>query len=206
MWLVRENLEADGSSFPVQLTVAKVQYEIQWVFLVFSILHGARARTLQQFCTFCFHNLHRNPCKVLKDYALREILGCESRFPEKQKKSGRKTHQKRKEKSGEFPKSVRPTQKKHTRNLKKAPTFFGKNSNVFQEISYVFSGTSEILSQSEKSDFGRRGVKVVKAKKCKIPGKARVSHAREEKPQWRAAKWNKKRPSVSSHIARALPS
>ena len=34
----------------------------------------ARVCTLQQFCTFCFHNLHRNPCKALNYYILRGIF------------------------------------------------------------------------------------------------------------------------------------
>ena len=89
-----------------------------------------------------------------------------------------------------FPKRVRPTQKKHTRFLEKISDVFWKNSNVFQEISYVFSGTSEILSQSEKSDFGRRGVKVVKAKSAKSQGR-RARHTRVRKnPNEGVKNWN----------------
>ncbi len=37
-----------------------------------------------------------------------------------------------------FLKSVRPTQKKHTRNLKKAPTFFGKSPTFFKKSPTFF--------------------------------------------------------------------
>ena len=40
------------------------------------------------------------------------------------------------------------------------------------------------------------------SKKCKIPGKARASHAREEKPQWRSEELEWKRPAISSDKVR----
>ena len=75
-------------------------------------------------------------------------------------------HQKWKEMTGEF-------SKKSKTNTEKTYEKYGK-------ISYVFSGTSEILSQSEKSDFGMRGVKVVKAKSAKSQGR-RARHTRVRK-------------------------
>ncbi|MBF0946090.1 MAG: hypothetical protein HXK16_09665 [Alloprevotella sp.] len=101
-------------------------------------------------------------------------------FPEKQKKSGGKMHQKWKEMIGEFSKKCQTNTEKTYEKYGKISYVFWKNSNVFQEISYVFSGTSEILSQSEKSDFGRRGVKVVKAKSAKSQGR-RARHTRVRK-------------------------
>ena len=101
-------------------------------------------------------------------------------FPEKQKKSGGKMHQKWKEMTGEFSKKSKPNTEKTYEKYGKISYVFWKNSNVFQEISDVFSGTSEILSQSEKSDFGRRGVKVVKAKSAKSQGR-RARHTRVRK-------------------------
>ena len=92
-------------------------------------------------------------------------------------------HQKWKEMTGEFSKKSKP-------NTEKTYEKYGKISNVFQEISYVFSGTSEILSQSEKSDFGRRGVKVVKAKSAKSLGR-RARHTRVRKSPYEGVKnWN----------------
>ena len=87
-------------------------------------------------------------------------------FPVKQKKSGGKMHQKWKEMTGEF-------SKKSKTNTEKTYEKYGK-------ISYVFSETSEILSQSEKRDIGRRGVKVVKAKSAKSQGR-RACHTRVRK-------------------------
>ena len=80
-------------------------------------------------------------------------------------------HQKWKEMTGEFSKKSKTNTEKTYEKYGKISYVFWKNSNVFQEISYVFSGTSEILSQSEKNDFGRRGVKVVKAKSAKSQGR-----------------------------------
>ena len=73
--------------------------------------------------------------------------------------------------TGEFSKKSKTNTEKTYEKYGKISYVFWKNSNVFQEISYVFSGTSEILSQSEKSDFGMRGVKVVKAKSAKSQGR-----------------------------------
>ena len=89
-------------------------------------------------------------------------------------------HQKWKEMTGEFSKKSKTNTEKTYEKYGKISYVFWKNSNVFLEISYVFSGTSEILSQSEKSDFGRRGVKVVKAKSAKSQGK-RARHTRVRK-------------------------
>ena len=89
-------------------------------------------------------------------------------------------HQKWKEMIGEFSKKCQTNTEKTYEKYGKISYVFWKNSNVFQEISYVFSGTSEILSQSEKSDFGRRGVKVVKAKSAKSQGR-RARHTRVRK-------------------------
>ena len=101
-------------------------------------------------------------------------------FPEIQKKSGGKMHQKWKEMTGEFSKKSKTNTEKTYEKYGKISYVFWKNSNVFQEISYFFSGTLEILSQSEKSDFGRRGVKVVKAKSAKSQGRrARRTHVRK---------------------------
>ena len=88
--------------------------------------------------------------------------------------------QKWKEKSREFPKKSQTSTEKTYEKYGKSSDVFWKNSNVFQEISYVFSETSEILSQSEKRDFGRRGVKVVKAKSAKSQGR-RARHTRVRK-------------------------
>ena len=99
--------------------------------------------------------------------------------------------QKWKEKSGEFSKKSQTNTEKTYEKFEKSSDVFGKNSNVFQEISNVFSGTSEKLSQSEKSDFGRRGVKVVKAKSAKSQGR-RARHTRVRKNLNEVgAKWNK---------------
>ena len=63
---------------------------------------------------------------------------------------------------------------------KKSKTNTEKTYEKYGKISYVFSGTSEILSQSEKSEFGMRGVKVVKAKSAKSQGR-RARHTRVRK-------------------------
>ena len=78
-----------------------------------------------------------------------------------------------------FQKSQTNTEKTYEKYGKISYVFW-KNSYVFQEISNVFSGTLEILSQSEKSDFGRRDVKVVKAKSAKSQGR-RARHTRVRK-------------------------
>ena len=99
-------------------------------------------------------------------------------------------HQKWKEMTGEFSKKSKTNTEKTYEKYGKISYVFWKNSNVFQEISYVFSGTSEILSQSEKSDFGRRGVKVVKAKSAKTQGR-RARHTRVRKSPYEGVKnWN----------------
>ena len=114
-------------------------------------------------------------------------------------------HQKWKEMTGEFSKKSKTNTEKTYEKYGKISYVFWKNSNVFQEISYVFSGTSEILSQSEKNDFGRRGVKVVKAKSAKSQGRrARRTRVRKNLNEGGKMEW--KRPAISSHIARALPS
>ena len=82
--------------------------------------------------------------------------------------------------TGEISKKSKTNTEKTYEKYGKISYVFWKNSNVFQEISYVFSGTSEILSQSEKNDFGRRGVKVVKAKSVKTQGR-RAYHTRVRK-------------------------
>ena len=111
-------------------------------------------------------------------------------FPEIQKKSGGKMHQKWKEMTGEFSKKSKTNTEKTYEKYGKISYVFWKNSNVFQEISYVFSGTSEILSQSEKRDIGRRGVKVVKAKSAKSQGR-RARHTRVRKSPYEGVKnWN----------------
>ncbi len=107
--------------------------------------------------------------------------------------------------TGEFSKKSKTNTEKTYEKDGKISNVFWKNSNVFREISYVFSGTSEILSQSEKSDFGRRGVKVVKAKSAKSQGR-RARHTRVRKSSYEGGKTEQKRPAISSHIARALPS
>ena len=99
-------------------------------------------------------------------------------------------HQKWKEKSGEFSKKSQTNTEKTYEKFEKSSDVFWKNSNVFQEISDVFSETSEILSQSEKCDFGRRGVKVVKAKSAKSQGR-RARHTRVRKnPNEGVKNWN----------------
>ena len=109
-------------------------------------LTRVRARTLQQFCTFCFHNLHRNPCKVLKDYTLRGIFRVWiTLFHKNRRKVVEKCIKNGKKWQESFPKRVRPTEKTYEK-YGKISDIFWKNSNVFQEISYVFSETSEILS------------------------------------------------------------
>ena len=117
-----------------------MHHEIQWVFLVFSILHArVRARTLQQFCTFCFHNLHRNPCKVLKDYTLREIFRVWiTLFQKNRRKAVKKCIKNGKKWQESFPKRVSPTQKKRTRNMEKSPTFFGKTPTFFKKSPTFF--------------------------------------------------------------------
>ena len=89
-------------------------------------------------------------------------------------------HQKWKGMTGEFSKKSKPNTEKTYEKYGKISYVFWKNSNVFQEISNVFSGTLEILSQSEKRDIGRRGVKVVKAKSAKSQGR-RARHTRVRK-------------------------
>ncbi len=80
--------------------------------------------------------------------------------------------------TGEFSKKCQTNTEKNVREiLEKSPTFFGKTPTFFKKSPNVFSGTSEILSQSEKSDFGRRGVKVVKAKSANPREGARVARA-----------------------------
>ena len=99
-------------------------------------------------------------------------------------------HQKWKEMTGEFSKKSKTNTEKTYEKYGKISYVFWKNSNVFQEISYVFSRTSEILSQSEKSDFGMRGVKVVKAKSAKSQGR-RARHTRVRKTPYEGVKnWN----------------
>ena len=72
-------------------------------------------------------------------------------FPEIQKKSGGKMHQKWKEMTGEFSKKSKTNTEKTYEKYGKISYVFWKTSNVFQEISYVFSGTSEILSPIRKA-------------------------------------------------------
>ena len=42
------------------------------IFVFSTSLARARARTPYIFCTFCFHNLHKNGCSLLKYNAMRE--------------------------------------------------------------------------------------------------------------------------------------
>ena len=73
--------------------------------------------------------------------------------------------------TGEFSKKSKTNTEKTYEKYGKISYVFWKNSNVFQEISYVFSGTSEILPQSEKRAIGWESVKVVKAKSAKSQGR-----------------------------------
>ena len=105
----------------------------------FPSLTRARARTLQQFCTFCFHNLHRNPCKVLKNYTLRGIFRVWiTLFQKNRRKAVEKCSKNGKKWQESFPKRVRPTQKKRTRNMEKSPTFFGKTPTFFKKSPTFF--------------------------------------------------------------------
>ena len=156
----------------------------------FPSLTRARARTLQQFCTFCFHNLHRNPCKALKDYTLRGIFRSSiTLFQKNRRKAVEKCSKSEKKNLESFPKRVRPTQKKHTRNMEKAPTFFGKTPTFFKK-SPTFSLERWRYYPNLKAWLREARCEGCESKKCKIPGKARASHAREEKSLWRGAKWN----------------
>ena len=158
----------------------------------FPIPHArVRARTLQQFCTFCFHNLHRNPCKVLKDYTLRGIFRVGiTLFQKNGRKAVEKCIKNGKKWQESFPKRVRPTQKKHTRKMEKAPTFFGKTPTFFKKSPTFFLERRRYYPQSEKPDIGRRGVKVVKAKSAKSQGR-RARHTRVRKKSHEGVKnWN----------------
>ena len=108
-------------------------------FLSFFHPSRARARTLQQFCTFCFHNLHRNPCKVLKDYTLRGIYRVWiTLFQKNRRKAVEKCIKNGKKWQESFPKRVRSTQKKRTRKMEKSPTFFGKTPTFFEKSPTFF--------------------------------------------------------------------
>ena len=161
----------------------------------FPSLTRARARTLQQFCTFCFHNLHRNPCKVLKDYTLRGIFRVWiTLFHKNRRKAVEKGSKNGKKNLESFPKRVRPTEKTYEK-YGKISDIFWKNSNVFQEISYVFSETSEILSS---------GCEVWRLWKQKVQNPregARVTRA-WGKTSMKGCKMEQKRPAISSDKVR----
>ena len=107
-------------------------------------------------------------------------------------------HQKWKEMTGEFSKKSKTNTEKTYEKYGKISYVFWKNSNVFQEISNVFSGTLEILSPIWKEWLREARCEGCESKKCKIPGKARASHAREEKSLWRSEELEWKRPAISS--------
>ena len=89
--------------------------------------------------------------------------------------------------------------------MEKAPTFFGKTPTFFKKSPTFFLERRRYYPQSEKRDIGRRGVKVVKVKSAKSQGR-RARRTRVRKSPYEGGKMEQKRPSVSSHIARALPS
>ena len=68
--------------------------------------------------------------------------------------------------------------------MEKSPTFFGKTPTFFKKSPTFFLKRRRYCLRDARCEG-------CESKKCKIPGKARASHAREEKPQWRGAKWNK---------------
>ena len=99
-------------------------------------------------------------------------------------------HQKWKEMTGEFSKKSKTNTEKTYEKYGKISYVFWKNSNVFQEISYVFLERRRYYPQSEKRDIGRRGVKVVKAKSAKSQGR-RARHTRVRKSPYEGVKnWN----------------
>jgi len=64
--------------------------------------------------------------------------------------------------------------------MEKSPTFFGKTPTFFKKSPTFFLERWRYYLQSEKSDFGRGGVKVVKAKSAKSQGR-RARHTRVRK-------------------------
>ena len=55
--------------------------------------------------------------------------------------------------------------------MEKSPTFFGKTPTFFKKSPTFFLERRRYYPQSEKRDFGRRSVKVVKAKSAKSQGR-----------------------------------
>ena len=60
--------------------------------------------------------------------------------------------------------------------MEKAPTFFGKTPTFFKKSPTFFLERRRYYLREARCEG-------CESKKCKNPGKARVSHAREEKPQ-----------------------
>ena len=74
--------------------------------------------------------------------------------------------------------------------MEKSPTFFGKTPTFFKKSPTFFLERWRYYLQSEKSDFGRRGVKVVKAKSAKSQGR-RARRTRVRKSPYEGVKnWN----------------
>ena len=175
-------------------------------FRFFPSLTRVRSRTLQQFCTFCFHNLHRNPCKVLKNYTLRGIFRVWiTLFQKNGRKAVEKCIKNGKKWQESFPKRVRATQKKHTRNMEKAPTFFGKTPTFFKKSPTFFLERWRYYPNLKSVTSGGEVWRLWKQKVQNPREGARVTRAWGKTPM-KGGKMEQKRPAISSHIARALPS
>ena len=171
-------------------------------FLSFFYPSRACARTLQQFCTFCFHNLHRNPCKVLKDYTLRGIFRRSiTLFQKNRRKVVEKCSKNEKKWQESFPKRVRPTQKKHTRNLKKAPTFFGKTPTFFKKSPTFFLERRRNYPNLKSVTSGGEVWRLWKQKVQNPREGARVTRAWGKVPM-KGCKMEQKRPAISSDKVR----
>ena len=67
--------------------------------------------------------------------------------------------------------------------MEKSPTFFGKTPTFFKKSPTFFLERRRYYPNLKRVTSGSARCEGCESKKCKIPGKARASHAREEKPQ-----------------------
>ena len=100
-------------------------------------------------------------------------------------------HQKWKEMTGEFSKKSQTNREKNLREIwKNLQRFLEKLQRFSRNLLRFFWNVGDIIP-IWKEWLREARCEGCESKKCKNPGKARASHAREQKSLWRGAKWNK---------------
>ena len=195
-------LEADGSFFPVQHTVAKVHHEKLWVFLSFS--HPSRARVrahYSNFALFAFTTFTEILVKYWRTTHYEGFLGCKSRFSRKTEEKWWKNASKMERKIWRVFQKVSDQHRKNIREIwKNLRRFLEKLQRFSRNLLRFFWNVGDIIP-IWKVWLREARCEGCESKKCKIPGKARASHA-WGKTSMKGGKMEQKRPAISSDKVR----